>query len=78
MQIRELINAMEIESEGRMYYTKTRTTSGGSMMRTIDVSEITKNVKEMCIEANHYLSKDMDEAMKRQPIQKKLHLESRF
>ena len=34
-------------------------------MRTIDVSEITKNVKEMCIEANHYLSKDMDEAMKK-------------
>ena len=33
-------------------------------MRTIDVSEITENVKEMCIEANHYLSKDMDIAMK--------------
>lgn len=25
---------------------------------------ITENVKEMCIEANHYLSKDMDIAMK--------------
>ena len=34
------------------------------MIRTIQTSEITKNVKEMCIEANHYLSKDMDEAMK--------------
>lgn len=33
-------------------------------MRTIDVSEITKKIKEMCIEANHYLSKDMDIAMK--------------
>ena len=33
-------------------------------MRTIDVNEITKNVKEMCIEANHFLSKDMDIAMK--------------
>ena len=33
-------------------------------MRTIDVEEITKNVKEMCIEANHFLSKDMDCAMK--------------
>ena len=33
-------------------------------MRTIDVNEITKNIKEMCIEANHYLSKDMDIAMK--------------
>ena len=29
------------------------------MIRTIDVGEITKNVKEMCIEANHFLSKDM-------------------
>lgn len=34
-------------------------------MRTIDVNEITKYIKEMCIEANHYLSKDMDAAMKR-------------
>ena len=33
-------------------------------MRTIDVNEITKNIKEMCIEANHFLSKDMDVAMK--------------
>lgn len=34
-------------------------------MRTIDVSEITENIKEMCMEANHYLSKDMDNAMKK-------------
>ena len=33
-------------------------------MRTIDVAEITRNVKEMCIEANHFLTEDMDEAMK--------------
>ena len=33
-------------------------------MRTIDVGEITRNIKEMCIEANHYLTKDMDEALK--------------
>lgn len=33
-------------------------------MRTVNVEEITKNVKEMCIEANHFLSKDMDVAMK--------------
>lgn len=33
-------------------------------MRTINVETITKNVKEMCIEANHFLSKDMDMAMK--------------
>ena len=34
-------------------------------MRTIYVEEITKHIKEMCIEANHFLSKDMDTAMKR-------------
>ena len=34
-------------------------------MRTINVHEITEQIKEMCIEANHYLSKDMDIAMKR-------------
>ena len=33
-------------------------------MRTVHVSEITKNIKEMCIEANHYLTKDMDDALK--------------
>lgn len=33
-------------------------------MRTIHVGEITKNIKEMCIEANHFLSQDMDAAMK--------------
>ena len=34
------------------------------MIRTVKTSEITKNIKEMCIEANYYLSKDMDAAMK--------------
>lgn len=33
-------------------------------MRTIDVAEITENIKEMCIEANHFLAQDMDTAMK--------------
>ena len=28
-------------------------------MREINVSEVTKNIKEMCIEANHFLSADM-------------------
>lgn len=32
-------------------------------MRTIDVAEITKSIKEMCIEANHFLTEDMDLAM---------------
>ena len=34
------------------------------MIRTIQTDEITKNIKEMCIQANHYLSADMDVAMK--------------
>ena len=34
-------------------------------MRTISVSEITKNIKEMCIEANHFLSRDMEDALKK-------------
>ena len=34
------------------------------MIRTIRVEEITKNIKKMCIEANHFLSPDMAEAMK--------------
>ena len=34
------------------------------MIRTIQTDEITKNIKEMCIQANHYLSADMDAAMK--------------
>ena len=34
------------------------------MIRTIQTDEITKNIKEMCIQANHYLSADMDTAMK--------------
>ena len=33
-------------------------------MRSVDVSIVTRNIKEMCIEVNHYLSKDMDIAMK--------------
>lgn len=33
-------------------------------MRTVQVEEITKNIKEMCIEANYFLTQDMDAAMK--------------
>ena len=34
------------------------------MIREINVSEITAAVKEMCIQANHFLSPDMDKALK--------------
>jgi fumarate hydratase subunit alpha len=33
-------------------------------MRDVNVSEITKNIKEMCIEANHFLSEDMKRVFK--------------
>lgn len=33
-------------------------------MRTIQVEEVTRAIKDMCIEANHYLAPDMDKAMK--------------
>ena len=32
-------------------------------MRTIQLSEITDNIKEMCIEANHVLTPDMAKAL---------------
>ena len=34
------------------------------MIRTVNTNDIVKTIKEMCIEANHYLSKDMDKALK--------------
>ncbi|WP_455191219.1 fumarate hydratase [Eubacterium ramulus] len=33
-------------------------------MREINVKELTENISEMCIQANHYLSPDMDACMK--------------
>ena len=30
------------------------------MIREINVKELTENISEMCIQANHYLSPDMD------------------
>lgn len=33
-------------------------------MREINVNTITENIKEMCIQANHFLAEDMDHAMK--------------
>lgn len=35
------------------------------MIRTVSVKEIAKNIREMCIEANHFLSSDMQKAMNR-------------
>ncbi|MCD8109438.1 MAG: fumarate hydratase [Clostridiales bacterium] len=35
------------------------------MLREIHVGELTKNIKEMCIEANHFLTPDMDQVLKK-------------
>ena len=43
-------------------------------MRTINAADITQNIKEMCIEANHFLADDMDRAMKTALVQEKAPL----
>ena len=35
------------------------------MIRTVQVEEITRNIKEMCIQANYFLSADMDDTLKK-------------
>ena len=57
----------------RVIYTDRiiNTDKENNMIRTVNTDEITKNIKEMCIEANHVLSKDMDLALKNALIQEK-------
>lgn len=43
-------------------------------MRTLDVKMITDNIKEMCIEANHFLSDDMKEILQEAVSQEKAPL----
>lgn len=43
-------------------------------MRNVNVSEITKNIKEMCIEANHFLSEDMKQVFQRAVDEEKSEL----
>ena len=43
-------------------------------MRTIDVNLVTDNIKEMCIEANHFLSEDMKNALQAATVQEKAPL----
>lgn len=43
-------------------------------MRTIDAAVITDNIKEMCIEANHFLSEDMKAALQRAAAEEKAPL----
>lgn len=43
-------------------------------MRTLNTSVITDNIREMCIEANHFLSKDMKEALNKASREEKAPL----
>ena len=47
-------------------------------MRSIQVSEITANIKEMCIEANHFLTPDMKQALMEAGQEEKSSLERSF
>ena len=38
-------------------------------MRTVEVGVLTDQIKEMCIEANHFLSKDMEEALEKARVE---------
>lgn len=44
------------------------------MIRTIHAQEITNNIKEMCIEANHTLSKDMEDVFLEAALKEKSEL----
>ncbi len=44
------------------------------MIRTIHTDEIIQTISQMCIKANHYLSPDMDETMKKAVLKEKSEL----
>ena len=46
-------------------------------MRSVQVGEITKNIKEMCIEANYFLSPDMKKVFDESVKKRNRPLESR-
>lgn len=47
-------------------------------MRSIHVDEISRNIKEMCIEANYYLSDDMKNALYKAADRRRILLAARF
>ncbi len=48
------------------------------MIRTVEVEEITENIREMCIEANHFLAPDMGRALSRAAASEKSPLGRRI
>ena len=47
-------------------------------MRSVCIDEITENIKEMCIEANHFLSEDMREVFEQSVREEKSPLGSQI
>lgn len=47
-------------------------------MRELDVKVITENIKEMCIEATHFLTEDMKNVLDDSVTKKNHPLENRF
>ena len=43
-------------------------------MRVVKTSYVTQNIKEMCIEANHFLTEDMDKALANAVVEEKAAL----
>lgn len=43
-------------------------------MRTVNVDKITENIREMCIEANHFLSDDMKECIEKASVEEEAAL----
>ncbi|MCC8151993.1 MAG: fumarate hydratase [Lachnospiraceae bacterium] len=41
------------------------------MLRELNVEKITENISEMCIEANHYLTPDMEKVLKKSAVSEK-------
>lgn len=47
-------------------------------MRTVAAEEITKNIRDMCIEANYFLSEDMKKVFGEAVKKRNLRWENRF
>ena len=42
-------------------------------MREVNVDKVTENIKEMCIEANHFLTDDMKKVLKMRLYRRSRH-----
>ena len=65
---------LSISNDGMEHYRKHIQQNRQETMRTVDVATLTQNIKEMCIEANHFLSEDMKTAFTKAEQQEKAPL----